>query len=78
MANTYRDSFQSFFSLDLLKEPEEKEDTKHARHIDESGLVSKIRAIDPQMIFMVICYSEINDLRFLLEGYGLFAEQRMN
>ena len=54
------------------------EDTKHARDIDKSGLVSKIRAIDPQMTFMVICYSEINDLKFLLEGYGLFSVMKMN
>ena len=54
------------------------ESAKDAKDIDEAGLVSKIRAIDPQMTFVVICYSEINDLRFLLEGAGLFAEMRIN
>ena len=54
------------------------EDTKHVKEIDKKSLVSKIRSIKPQMTFMVICYSEINDLNFLLEGYGIFAEMRMN
>ena len=30
------------------------------------------------MTFMVICYSEINDLKFLLERSGLFAEKRLD
>ena len=51
---------------------------EESNKIDKTRLVSKIYEIDPQIIFMVICYSEINDLRFLLEGSGLFAEMRMN
>ena len=30
------------------------------------------------MTIMVICYSQILELKFLLEGAGLFAEMRMN
>ena len=48
------------------------------REIDEDSLVSKIRLINPQITVMVICYSQILELKFLLEGAGLFAEMRMN
>ena len=56
---------------DFLKDQETKE-------IDESSLVSAIQSIDPQAVFMVICHSQILDLKFLLEGSGLFAVMRMN
>ena len=46
--------------------------------IDENRLICEIREINPQITFMVICHGEINDLKFLLEEKGLFAEQRIN
>ena len=46
--------------------------------IDETSLVSKIQSIDPQITIMLICYSQILELKFLLEEKGLFAEMRMN
>ena len=51
---------------------------EETKEIDENALVSKIRSINPQITIMVICYSQILDLKFLLEGRGLFAEMRMN
>ena len=51
---------------------------KHVQEIDEDGIVKEIRLIDPQMTFMVICYSEINDLKFLLEESGLFSAMKMS
>ena len=38
------------------------------REIDEKALDIKIRRINPQITIMLICYSEILDLKFLLEG----------
>ena len=55
-----------------------KKEIGHIKKIDENSLLSEIRSIDPQITFMVICYSEINDLKFLLERSGFFAENRMN
>jgi len=51
---------------------------EETREIDEDALVSEIRLINPQITVMVICYSQILELKFLLEGAGLFAEMRMN
>ena len=51
---------------------------EETKEIDEDGLVCKIRTINPQITFMVICYSEINELKFLLEEKGIFAKMRMN
>ena len=51
---------------------------EETKEIDENALVSKIRSINPQITILVICYSQILDLKFLLEGAGLFAEMRMN
>ena len=51
---------------------------KETRVIDETGLVSKIQTINPQMIILVICYSEILDLKVLLETTGLFAGMRIS
>ena len=51
---------------------------EESKEIDENGLVSEIRLINPKITFMVICHSEINDLKFMLERNGLFAEMRMN
>ena len=44
---------------------------KETKEIDEDDLVSKICRINPQITIMFICYSEILDLKFLLEGKGL-------
>ena len=52
--------------------------SEETKKIDETGLISEIRTIDPLITFMVICHSEINDLKFLLEGAGLFAEMRIS
>ena len=51
---------------------------EETREIDETGLVSKIQSINPQITIMLICYSQILELKFLLEEKGLFAEMRMN
>ena len=51
---------------------------EETREIDEDALVAEIRLINPQMTVMVICYSQLLELKFLLEGAGLFAEMRMN
>ena len=48
------------------------------KEIDENGLISKIQSIKPEIAFMMICYSEINDIKFLLEGAGIFAKMRRN
>ena len=51
---------------------------EETREIDETGLVSKIQSINPQITIMLICYSQILELKFLLEEKGLFAEMRIN
>ena len=51
---------------------------KESKKIDEEGLICKIRSINPQMVIMIICYSQIIELKFLLERTGIFAELRMN
>ena len=49
-----------------------------SKAIDEEKLVNDIKEINASMIVMVICYSQILHLRFLLEGAGIFAEVRLN
>ena len=56
---------------DFFKDEETKE-------IDKNALVLAIRSIDPQVTIMVICHSQILQLKFLLEETGLFAEMRLN
>ena len=51
---------------------------EETKAVDENALVSAIRLIDPQVTIMVICYSQILELKFLLEETGLFAEMRLN
>ena len=51
---------------------------KETNAIDEDRIVSQIHSIKPQMTFLIICYSQILDLKFLLERTGVFAEQRLN
>ena len=48
------------------------------REIDEDAFVSEIRTINPQIIIIMICYSQFLDLKFLLERSGLFPAMRMN
>ena len=48
------------------------------KDIDERRLVNDIKKINPSMVVMVICYSQILELRFLLEGAGIFSELRLN
>ena len=49
-----------------------------SKAIDEERLVNDIKEINASMIVMVICYSQILHLRFLLEGAGILAEVRLN
>ena len=51
---------------------------KETIEIDEDAFVSEIRTINPQVIIIMICYSQFLDLKFLLERAGLFPEMRMN
>ena len=51
---------------------------EETKEIDENGLIEAIRSINPQIVIMVICYSQILELKFLLEESGLFPEIRMN
>ena len=46
--------------------------------IDEERLVMDAKAINPQVVVLLICYSEILDLRFLLEAEGIFSIARFN
>ena len=48
------------------------------KQIDEIALETSIRQISPQMVFILICFSQILDLRFLLEGAGILSEIRMS
>ena len=48
------------------------------KDINEENLVDDIKKINPSMVVMVICYSQILHLRFLLEGAGIFSEVRLN
>ena len=48
------------------------------KEIDEDKFIKDIETIDATMIAMVICYSQLLDLRFLLESKGIFSETRMN
>lgn len=51
---------------------------KKTRQINEKSLVSEIQKINPQIIIMMICYSNFLDLKSLLERVGLFPALRMN
>ena len=51
------------------------EDTKE---INEHALVSEIRSVNPQVIIVMICYSQFLELKYLLERTGLFPALRMN
>ena len=51
---------------------------EESKEIDEDALVSEIRSVDPQIVIMMICYSNILDLKSLLERAGLFPTMRMN
>ena len=51
---------------------------EESKELDEIGIVSEIRSINPQITIMMICYSQILKLKFLLEGTGLFSEMRIN
>ena len=51
---------------------------EETKEIDENGLIQAIRSIRPQITIMVICYSQILDLKFLFEESGLFPEMRIN
>ena len=46
--------------------------------MDNNKLIADIRYINPQMIFILVCYSQTLDLRFLLERVGVLAEVRVN
>ena len=51
---------------------------KKTRQINEKALVSEIQKTNPQIIIMMICYSNFLDLKSLLERVGLFPALRMN
>ena len=51
---------------------------EETKAINEAALVSKIRLINPQVVIMMICYSQFLDLKALLERTGLFPELRIN
>ena len=51
---------------------------RETKQIDEDALVSEIRSFNPQILIMMICYSETLDLRFLLEKTGLPSKMRIN
>merc|ERR1711860_50408 len=51
------------------------EDTKE---INEHALVGEIRSVNPQVIIVMICYSQFLELKYLLERTGLFPALRMN
>ena len=51
---------------------------EETKEINESGLIEAIRIISPQIVIMVICYSQILELKFLLEESGLFSEIRLS
>ena len=48
------------------------------KEIDEAALVSEVRSVNPQVIIMMICYSQCLDLKSLLERAGLFPTLRIN
>ena len=51
---------------------------QETKEINEDALVSEIQSINPQVIIMMICYSQFLDLKSLLERVGLFPALRMN
>ena len=48
------------------------------KEIDEDKFIKDIETINATMVAMVICYSQLLDLKFLLESKGIFSETRMN
>ena len=46
--------------------------------IDKDNLIAVIKAMNPQMVIMAVCYSQILDLKFLLEESGILSEIRLN
>ena len=51
---------------------------EETKEIKEDALVSAIRSVNPRIIIMMICYSQILDLKYLLERAGLFPALRIN
>merc|ERR1711860_259584 len=51
---------------------------EETKEINEDALVSNIHSVNPQVIIMMICYSQFLDLKYLLERAGLFPALRMN
>ena len=51
---------------------------EETKEINENGLIEAICIISPQIVIMVICYSQILELKFLLEESGLFSEIRLS
>ena len=48
------------------------------KEVNETELIEEIIRINPQMMFLVICYSQILDLRLILEGSGILSEIKLN
>ena len=48
------------------------------KEVDVESMIQAIRNIGPQMMFIVICYSQILDLRFALEQSGILSEVKLN
>ena len=51
---------------------------KSTTKINQEGLLSEIQRIGPKMVLMIICHSYVSELKFLLEGQGIFSELRIN
>ena len=49
-----------------------------SKEVSKKAVLEEIRKIRPQMIFLVICFSQILEFKYLLEETGLFAEMRIN
>ena len=48
------------------------------KQIDEEKFIKDIETINATMVAMVICYSQLLEIKFLLESKGIFSEARIN
>ena len=50
---------------------------QNTKKVNETQLIDDIRSIHADMIVIVVCYSQILDLKFLLEESGILSETRV-
>ena len=70
------DKIKKFIKFEFLNITHFYLDVK-TKTINEEALEKSIKKINPQVVVLVICFSRTLELKFLLEGTGIFSQLRM-